>query len=48
MNFTVFDDDGDIVKCRWSTRTLNDECGGVCETLSGSYLNEVRYDHTYK
>ncbi|CAG2216655.1 unnamed protein product [Mytilus edulis] len=40
LKIPVFDDDGDIVKCRWSTRTLNDECGGVCETLSGSYLNE--------
>ncbi|CAC5424638.1 unnamed protein product [Mytilus coruscus] len=40
LKIPVSDDDGDVVKCRWSTQTPNDECGGVCETLSGSYLDE--------
>ncbi|XP_052083638.1 uncharacterized protein LOC127720910 [Mytilus californianus] len=40
LKIPVSDDDGDVVRCRWSTKTPNDECGGVCETLSGSYLDE--------
>ncbi|CAC5424640.1 unnamed protein product [Mytilus coruscus] len=40
LKIPVSDDDGDVVKCRWSTQTPNDECGGVCKTLSGSYLDE--------
>ncbi|CAC5421327.1 unnamed protein product [Mytilus coruscus] len=41
LKIPVSDDDSDVVKCRWSTRTPNDECGGVCETLSGSFLDEI-------
>lgn len=38
---TVADDDGDTVRCRWATNTPYDECSGVCNTLNGSYLDEV-------
>ncbi|XP_052062244.1 integrin beta-like protein C isoform X2 [Mytilus californianus] len=47
LKIPVSDDDGDVVKCRWSTKTPNDECGGVCETLSGSYLDESSCILTY-
>ncbi|XP_076109824.1 integrin beta-like protein C [Mytilus galloprovincialis] len=40
LKIPVSDDDGDVVKCRWSKRTPDDECNGVCETLSGSDLDE--------
>ncbi|CAC5424636.1 unnamed protein product [Mytilus coruscus] len=40
LKIPVSDDDGDVVRCRWSTKTPNDECSGVCETLSGAYLEE--------
>ncbi|VDI62151.1 Hypothetical predicted protein, partial [Mytilus galloprovincialis] len=36
------DDDGDTVRCRWAKSTPYDECSGVCNTLSGSYLDEAK------
>ncbi|XP_063398968.1 uncharacterized protein LOC134683591 [Mytilus trossulus] len=41
IHIPVQDDDGDKVKCRWSTKTRYDECGGVCQTLSDSVLDEI-------
>lgn len=46
-NLTVQDDDGDIVKCRWSTNIGNDECGGVCQTFPGSVLDEVGLENIW-
>ncbi|XP_071124643.1 integrin beta-like protein C [Mytilus edulis] len=47
LKIPVSDDDGDVVKCRWSKLTPNDECGGVCETLNGSYLDQSSCVLTY-
>ncbi|CAC5391943.1 unnamed protein product [Mytilus coruscus] len=41
IQIPVQDDDSDIVKCRWSTKTRYDECGGVCQRFTGSVLDEV-------
>ncbi|XP_071124630.1 integrin beta-like protein C [Mytilus edulis] len=40
LKIPVSDDDGDVVRCRWSIKTPYDECGGVCQALNGSYLDE--------
>ncbi|XP_076070857.1 uncharacterized protein LOC143042452 isoform X2 [Mytilus galloprovincialis] len=40
IKIPVADDDGDIVRCRWSTKSPDDECGEVCNTLSTSIINE--------
>ncbi|VDI51811.1 Hypothetical predicted protein, partial [Mytilus galloprovincialis] len=42
LNIIVADDDGDTVRCRWAKSTPYDECSGVCNTLSGSYLDEAK------
>ncbi|XP_053395504.1 uncharacterized protein LOC123523715 isoform X3 [Mercenaria mercenaria] len=42
----VSDIDGDTVKCRWASSTKG-ECGGVCETFSGSVLDESTCVITY-
>ena len=37
------DPDGDKVRCRWAVRTDSmNECGGVCNSLSGAILDEVK------
>ncbi|XP_052078889.1 adhesion G protein-coupled receptor B1-like [Mytilus californianus] len=39
IHIQVKDDDGDIVKCRWANNKTADECGGICNGLSGSIMN---------
>ncbi|CAC5402764.1 unnamed protein product [Mytilus coruscus] len=42
IKIPVADDDGDIVRCRWARNTAYDECSDVCNTFSGSYLDEAK------
>ncbi|CAC5379424.1 unnamed protein product [Mytilus coruscus] len=39
IHIQVKDDDGDIFNCRWANNKTADECGGICNGLSGSILN---------
>ncbi|CAC5424639.1 unnamed protein product [Mytilus coruscus] len=41
LRIQVADDDGDTVRCRWAKNTPDDECSDVCNTFSGSNLDEA-------
>ncbi|UJR29670.1 hypothetical protein I4U23_017218 [Adineta vaga] len=43
----VFDFEGDIVRCRWASKTKQDECGDVCGPQPNAQLNETNCFLTY-
>ncbi|XP_071126882.1 uncharacterized protein [Mytilus edulis] len=40
LRIPVHDEDGDVVRCRWATNSITDECGGVCNILRNSVLDQ--------
>ena len=41
VTLSVSDDDGDEVRCRWAEAAKR-ECADVCQTFTGSVLDEVQ------
>ncbi|KAK3102417.1 hypothetical protein FSP39_011250 [Pinctada imbricata] len=40
ITIPVVDNDGDIIRCRWSSSSVVDECGGICTKMPGINLDE--------
>ena len=46
LKITTYDDDGDIVKCRWALASKF-ECNGICQTVPFATLDETTCTVTF-